>query len=603
MCSCDLLRFANSQPHTRIGEVDASVWSRQLVGGLRDLHNLGILHRDVKPENLLLTADGCLKIADFGWCANIRDGPTSLAGTFVYMAPEMLAEAGPQTEAIDVWSAGITIIQLLTGSHFLKTYLGAGATGLSQKDQRAATKKKTQMLLLEIESRCPPPHETKPPQLSWYAWDWLRLLLVPDVNRRANTTTALAHNWIAKAAPFDSARVEPDPERSPTSGGSTHQRAAEPPQPVQPPQTPAPVPQPAPPVAAPGSPPTMGHRAPKEGQNAGFWPQPRLVVRASPEATAAASDMAVERSREDVARKIGTSPDGLQQAIRVSPAPATSTKEAESVPVDDESYRVATTPQWTAAAGTCRAHRTSVTLTQVNRSPGPKVAGGPAPGDDTHVKRVVSPTVAVAASPLRSQPLPETRPGGYSSPLRPSNVVDALSQSAQKPEGARQVILRQTPQGQRQVVCRQVVNGTNMTATTTNNGSATTNNNNNNNNNGNSSSNNGSTTMTNISTNNGTHVNGNVHSPVPMISATTKPTPTPHYQVVHLSTSHSKGKLAQLSPGAVTAPKVVQTTAAAPPRVSPRPHTQYVTVQTGDMNLALTRTHMSGTRSPIVQAP
>merc|ERR1719215_1912205 len=109
-------------------------WTMQLMSGLRDLHNLGILHRDIKPENLL--------IADVGWCADLRDAPSSLAGTFQYMAPEMLLQRGVQTEAVDVWSSGVTMTQLLTGRQLLTTYLGPNATGLSATDPHQATKVK-----------------------------------------------------------------------------------------------------------------------------------------------------------------------------------------------------------------------------------------------------------------------------------------------------------------------------------------------------------------------------------------------------------------------------------------------------------------------------
>ncbi|CAK0880308.1 unnamed protein product, partial [Prorocentrum cordatum] len=102
LCSCDLLRFAGAQPGGVLAEPEAALWGAQLMAGLRDIHALGVLHRDVKPENLLLTPGGTLKVADFGWCAYIRDSPCTLAGTFQYMAPEILEQRAVQTEAVDV---------------------------------------------------------------------------------------------------------------------------------------------------------------------------------------------------------------------------------------------------------------------------------------------------------------------------------------------------------------------------------------------------------------------------------------------------------------------------------------------------------------------
>mmetsp|Transcript_6260 Transcript_6260/g.18832 ORF Transcript_6260/g.18832 Transcript_6260/m.18832 type:complete len:774 (+) Transcript_6260:39-2360(+) len=199
LCSCDLLRFANNQPSSRLQELDAAAWTRQLITGLKDLHCLGILHRDIKPENLLCTADGTLKIADFGWCADLQDAPSTMAGTFQYMAPEILGAMGVQTEAVDFWSAGVTMIQLLNGSQLLLTYLGPGSTALTFTDPHQATKVKTARLLAEIGERCPPPEESRPAHLSRPCWDLLRKMLTPEVERRISASEALDHPWLREA--------------------------------------------------------------------------------------------------------------------------------------------------------------------------------------------------------------------------------------------------------------------------------------------------------------------------------------------------------------------------------------------------------------------
>jgi len=68
----DLLRLLMVQPSGQFAESAAQHWTQQLLQGLRTLHLLGILHRDIKPDNLLCTEDGTLKIADFGWCLRSR---------------------------------------------------------------------------------------------------------------------------------------------------------------------------------------------------------------------------------------------------------------------------------------------------------------------------------------------------------------------------------------------------------------------------------------------------------------------------------------------------------------------------------------------------
>lgn len=196
MCTCDLLQYTINQSERRLGEGDAMVCTLQLMSGLRDLHQIGILHRDIKPENLLLTSSGVLKIADFGWCADLRDAPCALAGTFQFMAPEILAEHGVQTEAVDVWSAAVTMITLITGCQVLATYLGPGATGYSQEDPHQAIKVKRERLLAEIHECMPPAEAGRPAFISWPCWDLLRRTLVPQVLGRISAAEALCHPWL-----------------------------------------------------------------------------------------------------------------------------------------------------------------------------------------------------------------------------------------------------------------------------------------------------------------------------------------------------------------------------------------------------------------------
>jgi hypothetical protein len=88
--------------------------------GLHYAHGKGVLHRDVKPENLLFTADGQLKVTDFG-IAKVVGGADALAtsagdilGTPAYMAPEQ-AEGKDLGPPADVYAAGVMLYELLSG--------------------------------------------------------------------------------------------------------------------------------------------------------------------------------------------------------------------------------------------------------------------------------------------------------------------------------------------------------------------------------------------------------------------------------------------------------------------------------------------------------
>ena len=88
--------------------------------GVRYLHNLGIVHRDLKLENIMMShqKDGAVpKIVDFGLAKMI--GPNESAnepfGTLGYVAPEVLQKK-PYTFSCDVWSLGCILYALLSGS-------------------------------------------------------------------------------------------------------------------------------------------------------------------------------------------------------------------------------------------------------------------------------------------------------------------------------------------------------------------------------------------------------------------------------------------------------------------------------------------------------
>lgn len=89
----------------------------QISDGLAYAHGCGVLHRDVKPANILIDEDGIAQLTDFGLARNTQDDPTmtqALSGSPRYMAPERFQ--GRSDERSDVYGLGLTIYEMLSGS-------------------------------------------------------------------------------------------------------------------------------------------------------------------------------------------------------------------------------------------------------------------------------------------------------------------------------------------------------------------------------------------------------------------------------------------------------------------------------------------------------
>lgn len=209
MCRIDLQAVAELRPDRRLAESELQGWAKELLQGLKGLHGLGILHRDVKPANLLIGFDGGLRITDFGWSTELRQESRSLAGTFQFMAPEVLAQSQIQTCKVDLWSAGISLYQLLLGRPLLGSYLRPGVTNLSLTDPNRATATKIFWLLGEIQHRCPLAPATRPPYASEAMWAFLTKLLTAEVACRISSLEALADPWLHEASPLVSASSSP----------------------------------------------------------------------------------------------------------------------------------------------------------------------------------------------------------------------------------------------------------------------------------------------------------------------------------------------------------------------------------------------------------
>ncbi|KAF8457673.1 kinase-like domain-containing protein [Terfezia claveryi] len=140
-------------------------WIAELSCAVLYIHGRGIVHRDIKPDNILLDADGHVHLADFNVASEIHtDRPlTSRSGTLAYLAPEVYAGNG-YGRALDWWSLGVVFYECIYG-------------------RRPFTSDTHESLAQEI-MRASPKYPTTNPPVSGNCNDALRSLLEKDVRKR-----------------------------------------------------------------------------------------------------------------------------------------------------------------------------------------------------------------------------------------------------------------------------------------------------------------------------------------------------------------------------------------------------------------------------------
>ncbi|KAL7699182.1 protein kinase [Lotmaria passim] len=112
----DVLRH---HPRGMLRESVVRRYARDVLSGLAFLHSRGVIHRDVKPGNMLLSSDGTVKLTDFGTSLVLSGNhrtleSSSVTGTAAYMAPECVQ--GTYSSASDIWSFGCSVVHLVSGT-------------------------------------------------------------------------------------------------------------------------------------------------------------------------------------------------------------------------------------------------------------------------------------------------------------------------------------------------------------------------------------------------------------------------------------------------------------------------------------------------------
>jgi len=114
----DLFHHLQMQPARKFDNERAKFYAAEICLGIEHLHELGIVYRDLKPENVLLDAEGHIRLTDFGLSKEglfkTNDKTRTFCGTPEYLAPEIV-QGGEYNNAVDWWAFGAIIYEMLTG--------------------------------------------------------------------------------------------------------------------------------------------------------------------------------------------------------------------------------------------------------------------------------------------------------------------------------------------------------------------------------------------------------------------------------------------------------------------------------------------------------
>lgn len=171
----DLMKvLKNKGPLT---ELKARHYFSQIASGLKHIHDKGVIHRDIKLDNILIDEYDRCKICDFGVSRLMTPGEVvnEQCGTPAFLAPEIIQEKGYEGFGADVWSLGVLLYALLTG---ITPFVADSIPLLHQK-------------IVEGKFEFP-----EKPVISGSVKDLISKMLVLSPKKRATIAEVLAHPWL-----------------------------------------------------------------------------------------------------------------------------------------------------------------------------------------------------------------------------------------------------------------------------------------------------------------------------------------------------------------------------------------------------------------------
>jgi len=180
----------------------------QILRGLKAIHSASVLHRDLKPNNLLVNKNCDLKICDFGLARGVDDSVSAQLTEYVvtrwYRAPELLVENATYNTAIDIWSVGCILAEclgrkaLLPGKDYLQQLrLIIETLGEPSASDLAVVENPSAVDYIKALPKKPKvPFETLYPNANPLAIGLLKTMLIFDPKDRTSAAAALEHEYL-----------------------------------------------------------------------------------------------------------------------------------------------------------------------------------------------------------------------------------------------------------------------------------------------------------------------------------------------------------------------------------------------------------------------
>jgi len=183
-------------------ESEAAFMLEKLCSAVFYMHQRGYVHRDIKPDNVMIDSTGEPKLIDFGFSRHVDPGAETMTGrygTLSYQAPELLLESRGEgyDSSIDLWALGVTAYTLLYNRK-----------PFEHKDR---AKKRNVIIAANLVFRDELRQDVGLPRLSPLARDFVARLIEKDPKRRLSASAALRHPWIHASHPAPSSRRLSDP--------------------------------------------------------------------------------------------------------------------------------------------------------------------------------------------------------------------------------------------------------------------------------------------------------------------------------------------------------------------------------------------------------